>query len=234
MLRYDEATKTISKFPFQTEPHEFGPKLDADIALIRDLALRGLHVFPWVCMLPFLGEAAHDLFLRRMETRNDRLWFQAECDRRHQELERRLTDLKRVAALTYDPARSRDKPNSFSFPEILVGSALRAVLPPFVKITAHTRLPGSSRVCDFELQHVDDAHRIVRAEVAGMMTASGKVLTQTGARYRERQPERLADYRRAGVPLPLMCYADQIGYRPGLREIVAAVRDGLGLFDRDN
>ena len=234
MLRYDEATKTISKFPFQTEPHEFGPKLDADIALIRDLALRSLHVFPWVCMLPFLGEAAHDLFLRRMETRNDRLWFQAECNQRHPELERRLTDLKRVAASTYDPARSHNRVSSFSFPEILVGSALRAVLPPFVRITAHTQLPGSSRVCDFELQHVDDAHRIVRVEVAGMMTASGEVLTQTGVHYRERQPERLAEYGRAGVSLPLMCYADQIWYRPGLRGIVTAVRNGLGLSDRDN
>lgn len=62
-----------------------------------------------------------------------------------------------------------------------------------------------------------------------MMTASGEVLTQTGASYRERQPERLADYGRAGVPPPLMCYADQIWYRRSLREIVTAVRNSLGL-----
>ncbi len=46
MLRYDEATQTISEFPFRPEPRQLGPKLGDDIALIRDLALRGLHVFP--------------------------------------------------------------------------------------------------------------------------------------------------------------------------------------------
>ena len=166
----EDRRPTFVPFIYKSRALVPGPELEQDFAIYEQLVIRCLYMPPTSTMLLFGGELGEELFLRRAETRSSWIAFQEAFLMRYPHFRIRLEKASAAMSELAVPYKNNGRRQP-SFPQILFGCALLAMLPRTVRLRAEAPLSNGSCQCrcDLELSSKDGG-RILRYEVCGMLS----------------------------------------------------------------